>query len=306
MMKKRGQRSTKMRILNFGSLNIDYVYRVDEFVKPGETKAAQTLSVFAGGKGLNQSLAMARAGLRVVHAGKIGAEGEFLVKTLKGGGVDTSRIETAKVATGHAIIQVDNRGRNCILLFGGANQDIDEAYIERALAGFGPGEMLVLQNEISSMPSIIAKAKTRGMTIVLNPSPYSNLVPGYPLELVDIFIMNEIEAADLSGEAEPERAANLLMRSFPQARIVITLGEAGSMCAHKGEIVRQKTYRVQAVDTTAAGDTFTGYFLAGLVEGLDIAKSLDLAARAASICVTRKGAADSVPWRKELETEGQV
>jgi ribokinase len=295
-----------MRILNFGSLNIDYVYRVDEFVKPGETKAARTLSVFAGGKGLNQSLAMARAGLHVVHAGKIGAEGEFLVKTLKEGGVDTSRIEMAKVATGHAIIQVDDRGGNCILLFGGANQDISEAYIDRALAGFDPGEMLVLQNEISSMPSIIAKAKTKGMTIVLNPSPYSNLVPGYPLELVDIFIMNEIEAADLSGESDPDRAANLLMRSFPQARVVITLGEAGSMCGHKGQIVRQKAYRVQAVDTTAAGDTFSGYFLAGLVEGMDVTAALDLAARAASLCVTRKGAADSVPWRKELNMRGQL
>ena len=290
-----------MRILNFGSLNIDYVYRVDEFVKPGETKAAKMFSVFTGGKGLNQSLAMARAGLKVVHAGKIGAEGEFLIKTLKEGGVDTSRIETATVATGHAIIQVDDQGRNCILLFGGANQDIGETYIDRALSGFGPGEMLVLQNEISSMPSIISKAKTNGMTIVFNPSPYSGAVQTYPLELVDIFIMNEIEAAGISGESDPEKAARLLMRTFPQARIVITLGEAGSMCAYKGAIVRQRAYEVKAVDTTAAGDTFSGYFLAGLVEGRDNVSALDLAARAASICVTRKGAADSVPWRKELE-----
>ncbi len=273
-----------MRVLNFGSINIDYVYSVDEFVKPGETKAARSLSVFAGGKGLNQSLAMAKAGLKVVHAGKIGKEGEFLVKTLKDGGVDTKLIEISDVPTGHAIIQVDDRGRNCILLFGGANQDIGEAYIDRV-----------------SMSSIIAKAKTKGMTIVFNPSPYSSLVPNYPLELVDIFIMNEIEASGLSGEHDPDKAAGLLMRNFPQALIVITLGEAGSMCAHKGEILRQKAYRVKVVDTTAAGDTFSGYFIAGLAEGMDIQKALDLAARAASICITRKGAADSVPWRKELE-----
>ena len=290
-----------MRVLNFGSINIDYVYSVDEFVKPGETKAARSLSVFAGGKGLNQSLAMAKAGLKVVHAGKIGKEGEFLVKTLKDGGVDTRLIEISDVPTGHAIIQVDVKGRICILLFGGANQDIGEAYIDRALVGFGHGEMLILQNEISSMSSIIAKAKTKGMTIVFNPSPYSSLVPNYPLELVDIFIMNEIEASGLSGEHDPDKAAGLLMRNFPQALIVITLGEAGSMCAHKGEILRQKAYRVKVVDTTAAGDTFSGYFIAGLAEGMDIQKALDLAARAASICITRKGAADSVPWRKELE-----
>ncbi len=294
-----------MRILNFGSLNIDYVYAVDEFVKPGETKAARSLTVFAGGKGLNQSLAMARAGLKVVHAGKIGAEGEFLVSTLRNGGVDTRLIERANVASGHAIIQVDERGRNCILLFGGANQEIDEAYIDRVLAEFQAGEMLVLQNEISSMPSIIAKAKTKGMTIVLNPSPFSNLVPSYPLELVDIFIMNEIEAADLAGESDPERAAQLLMRSFPQAKIVITLGEFGSMAAHRGSIIRQKAYPVKAVDTTAAGDTFSGYFIAGLAEEMDTAQALDLAARAASICVTRRGAADSVPWRNELDVKEQ-
>jgi Sugar kinases, ribokinase family len=139
------------------------------------------------------------------------------------------------------------------------------------------------------------------MAIALNPSPYSESILSYPLELIDIFIMNEIEAEGISGTHEPEAAASLIARSFPQARIVITLGENGSLCLYKGELVRQKAYKVQAVDTTAAGDTFSGYFLAGLVEGLSAKDALDLAARAAAICVTRKGAADSVPWRKELE-----
>jgi len=130
-----------MRVLNFGSINIDYVYSVDEFVKSGETKAARSLSVFAGGKGLNQSLAMAKAGLRVIHAGKVGKEGEFLIDTLKNGGVDTKLVEISDVPTGHAIIQVDDRGRNCILLFGGANQDIGEAYIDRSLLDFGSGDI---------------------------------------------------------------------------------------------------------------------------------------------------------------------
>jgi len=150
-----------MRVLNFGSINIDYVYSVDEFVKSGETKAARSLSVFAGGKGLNQSLAMAKAGLRVIHAGKVGKEGEFLIDTLKNGGVDTKLVEISDVPTGHAIIQVDDRGRNCILLFGGANQDIGEAYIDRSLLDFGSGDMLILQNEISSISSKLPRQRPK-------------------------------------------------------------------------------------------------------------------------------------------------
>lgn len=289
-----------MRVLNFGSLNIDYVYKVDNFLKPGETKAARSLDVFAGGKGLNQSLALARAGARVAHAGRIGAEGRFLVEKLEAAGVDASRVEISSNANGHAIIQVDERGRNCILLFGGANRDIDEAFIARALENFGAGDILLLQNEIASIPLIMAKAKARGMTIVMNPAPFDAGIASYPLGLVDIFILNEIEAADLAGVGDPEAAAIALGARFPTAKIVVTLGSEGSLCVEGGRVIRQKAYKVKAVDTTAAGDTFSGYFLAGLLEGLDTASSLDLGARAASICVTRQGAADSVPARAEL------
>lgn len=289
-----------MRVLNFGSLNIDYVYRVDNFVMPGETKAAMSLATYAGGKGLNQSLAMARAGIHVVHAGKVGAEGGFLAETLKASGVDTGRIERSKLATGHAIIQVDDAGGNCILLYGGANRDIDEAFIGRALDGFGSDDILLLQNEIASIGAIIAGAKAKGMMVVMNPSPYDAGVAAYPLDAVDIFILNEIEAAGLAGELDPEAAALALGRRFPAARIVVTLGAEGSLCLEKGALIRQKAYKVTPVDTTAAGDTFSGYFLAGLIEGLDTARAMDLAARASAICVTRKGAADSVPRRSEL------
>jgi len=289
-----------MRILNFGSLNIDYVYRVDTFLKPGETKAAKSRSVFAGGKGLNQSLAMARAGLSVFHAGKIGEEGDFLVDTLKKGKVDTSLIVHSSAPTGHTIIQVDDSGRNCILLFGGANQDIEEAYIDTALEKFEKSDILVLQNEISLIPMIIEKAKEKGLTIVMNPAPYTPSIQNYPLDSVNIFILNEIEAEGLSGSANPSQALQILANRFPNAQIVLTLGEEGALWAHKEQQLYQPAYKVKAVDTTAAGDTFTGYFIAGMVEGLETKQALDLAARAASICVTRPGAADSIPWRQEV------
>lgn len=289
-----------MRILNFGSLNIDYVYRVDTFLKPGETKPAKSRSVFAGGKGLNQSLAIARAGLSVFHAGKIGEEGGFLVDTLQKGKVDTSLIVRSSVPTGHTIIQVDDSGRNCILLFGGANQDIEEAYIDTTLEKFEKSDILVLQNEISRIPMIIEKAKEKGLTIVMNPAPYTPSIQNYPLDSVNIFILNEIEAEGLSGSGNPRQAIEILAARFPNAQIVLTLGEEGALWAHKDQQLYQPAYKVKAVDTTAAGDTFTGYFIAGMVEGLETKQALDLAARAASICVTRPGAADSIPWRQEV------
>jgi len=289
-----------MRVLNFGSLNIDYVYRVDTFLKPGETKAAKSRAVFAGGKGLNQSLAMAKAGLPVYHAGKVGAEGDFLVNTLKQGGVITDLIGRSNEPSGHTIIQVDDQGRNCILLFGGANQDIDEAYIDSILASFGQGDYLVLQNEISLVPQIIQKAKAQGLFIILNPSPYTQEIPSYPLEFIDMFILNEIEAEGFTGQTDPRKALNMLCAQFPQAHIVLTLGEKGSLWGRGSEVLSQKAYPVTAVDTTAAGDTFSGYFIAGLVEGLSVSEALALASRAASICVSRSGAADSIPWRHEI------
>ena len=195
---------------------------------------------------------------------------------------------------------MDEAGRNCILLFGGANKDIDPAFIARSLAGFGAGDILLLQNEISSIAAIIAQAKELGMTIAMNPAPFDATIATYPLDLIDIFILNEIEAADLAGEENPETAATVLGKRFPKARIVVTLGAEGSLCIECGEIIRQAAYKVKAVDTTAAGDTFTGYFLAGLIEGMDTGRALNLGAKAAAICVTRMGAADSVPMRAEV------
>ncbi|WP_304222416.1 ribokinase [Gracilinema caldarium] len=290
-----------MRILNFGSLNIDYVYRVDAFLKPGETKAAKSRSVFAGGKGLNQSLAMAKAGLTVFHAGKVGAEGDFLVDTLKKGRVDTSLIGRSDKPSGHTIIQVDDQGRNCILLFGGANQDIDESYIDAALASFGSGDYLVLQNEISLVPEIIKKAKQRGLFIIMNPSPYTQEILSYPLDKIDMFLMNEIEAEGFTGLQDPRKALNALCNEFPQSQIILTLGDKGALWGRGTEgIIEQRAYPATVVDTTAAGDTFSGYFIAGLVEGSSVPEALDLASQAAAICVSRPGAADSIPWRHEM------
>ena len=161
-----------MKVLSFGSLNIDYVYKVDHFVQKGETLSSKSLNVFSGGKGLNQSIALAKAGVETYHAGAIGEDGKFLLEILEEAGVDTSCVKIlSDERTGNAIIQNDEDGDNCILLYGGANQAITKAQVDAVLSRFDAGDYLVLQNEINELPYMMTKAHEKGMKIVLNPSP---------------------------------------------------------------------------------------------------------------------------------------
>ncbi len=292
-----------MKILNFGSLNLDKVYTVPHFLRPGETLAAEKVETFCGGKGLNQSLALAKAGGQVFHAGSVGAaDGGMLLDCLRDGGVDISLIRRLEdCATGHAIIQVDPAGENCILLFGGANQAITREQIDWTLAKFASGDLLVLQNEISELGYLISAAAERGLDIVLNPSPMTRALLELPLEKVSWFLLNEGEAADLcGGETDEEKCLDELLRRYPDSRVVLTLGPRGSIYRDKARTVRQRAYPVQVVDTTAAGDTFTGFFLAGIAGGETVEAAMDQAARASAIAIGRQGAAPSIPERAEV------
>ena len=294
-----------MRILNFGSLNVDYVYNVDHFVRPGETLAALSRDVKAGGKGLNQSVALARAGAPVCHAGCLGAGGEILKNMLDENGVDTSLLLPVDEMQGHTVIQVDRQGENSILLYGGSNRCIPDEYIRHVIGAFGEGDWLILQNEINGLPLITELAARQGMHIVLNPSPYDRSLEAIDMNRLDWLLVNEIEAEQASGEKEPDRAWEKLHKRYPALSLLITLGGSGSMAyrAEGGhvETLYEAAVRVKAADTTAAGDTYTGYFIAGLTEGKPLRTCMNEASRAAAIAVTRPGAAGSIPWRKELD-----
>lgn len=289
-----------MKILNIGSLNIDYVYEVDNFVTAGETKLSKQLKIFSGGKGLNQSIALAKAGASIYHAGIIGKEGSFLKEELQREGVNTDFIKCIDSQTGHAIIQVNSQGNNCILLYGGANQAFTEDYIDEVFENFTEGDFILLQNEINMMDYIIETAYKKGMKIVLNPSPINDALKNYPLDKVDFFILNEVEGKALTGEEEADLIIKKMEKIYPKAEIVLTLGEKGSMYKHKDRTIVQPIHKVKAVDTTAAGDTFTGYFIASLCSGLSIEESLKRAAIASGISVSRHGAAASIPYSEEV------
>ena len=296
-----------MKILSFGSLNIDYVYSVPHFVKKGETLSAKELNVYTGGKGLNQSIALARAGVETYQAGAIGTDGMFLLEQLKEAGVKTDLVKILDdVRTGNAIIQNDDEGDNCIVLFGGANQAITKEQVDEAFKDFTNEDYLLIQNEINELSYIVEKAKEEGMKIILNPSPMNEKIMKLPLDQIDYFILNEIEAMQILEMDKPEEIdgkyiASLLHERFKDATIVLTLGSEGSVCISDDEYVEQSIYKVKAIDTTAAGDTYTGYFIAGILNGKTIKESMDIASKASAIAVTRQGAAPSMPGLEEVE-----
>lgn len=292
-----------MRILNLGSLNIDKVYSVDHFVVGGETISSTKMEVFNGGKGLNQSIALAKAGAQVYHAGAIGFDGEPLRWELEGAGVNTQYLQQLDTVTGHAIIQLTPEGKNCIIISAGANGEITKEYIDGMLNDFTAGDLLLLQNETNNVDYAMQEANKRGLKIALNASPIDSKLMQYPLELVDYFLINEIEGAYLAGmDGAKDKFAVLhkLSEKFPKATIILTVGEDGVVYKARETILEHGIYKVKAVDTTAAGDTFCGFFLAGISAGEKAETCLKKASMASAIAVSRKGAANSIPTRDEV------
>jgi len=289
-----------MRIINFGSLNIDHVYEVDHFVSPGETISSTRYSRFCGGKGLNQSIALARAGARVTHAGMIGADGALLREFLDDAGVDTHLVQIGDSATGHAVIQVTPQGDNAIVVYGGANHQIGRDLMDQVLNATGPGDWLLLQNEVNCVPEMLTAAHDRGVSIALNPAPMTDAVEQYPLETLHTLFVNEIEGAQLTGCQQPKSIVKALLARHPHLCVVLTLGERGAVFANAESWIEQPSFSVEAIDTTAAGDTFIGYYLAAVTAGAANEAALKIGCLAASVCVTRHGAADSIPSRSDL------
>ncbi len=288
------------KILNFGSLNVDHVYTVDHMVMGGETILSSKLEDFCGGKGLNQSIALARAGMHVYHAGAVGNDSGILLDACKADGVDISLLNQFDVPGGHTIIQVDKNGQNSIILYGGTNQMQTKEYIDEVLSHFGEGDYLVLQNEVNNLDYIIDKAYERGMKIELNPSPFDEKLAKCDLSKVWLFMLNEIEGQQFTGSADPEQILERLHKTYPNAAIVLTLGSKGALYYDGSEKVFQDIFPVKAVDTTAAGDTFTGYFMSSMIKGLTPADALRIASKASSIAVTRPGAVPAIPKIEEV------
>lgn len=284
-----------MRVFNFGSINIDAIYRVAHLVQPGETISSQSLTTVLGGKGANQSVALARAGVDVLHVGCVGKSDQWAVEALKESGVNCSEVHTIDASSGHAIIQVDDSGENAIVLHGGANQVFSRRRLQDALSTATEEDYLLIQNECNALPEAMAIALERGMSVVFNPAPMTSETLKLPLDACAALILNEVEAAQISGESSMDAIRDSLQQQFPQTDIVLTLGSDGAELMSNGESYRQRAFAVDVVDTTGAGDTFVGYYLASLLTGLTPEAALGRACSAAALSVAVVGATPSIP-----------
>ena len=291
-----------MSIINIGSLNLDYVYRVDQFLLPGETKSSLSLDVNAGGKGLNQSIALAKAGCKVCHAGVYGAGGDMLVQTLEKYGVDTHLMQQrTDIQNGHAIIQVAESGQNCILLYGGSNQVLTEEYIRQVIDFCAADDMILLQNEINNIGLIIDLAYEKHIPVMMNIAPMTPEVANYDLSKLTWIVVNEIEGAALAGGDSVEETMHNLCTRYPASGILMTLGSDGAWLKNGDTDIRMNALKIEnVVDTTAAGDTFLGYFLAAMTRKTGMFEALQQATCASAMAIQKTGAAQSIPDPADL------
>lgn len=286
-----------MSVWNLGSINVDLFYRLPHLPIPGETLPALSHQTGLGGKGANQSVAIARAGASVHHIGMIGNDNTWVLDRLAGFGVDVTHVGQTEAATGHAIIMVDEMGENTIVTYAGANYAQLVGNIQTALAEAKPGDTLALQTEVSHLAEAAKFARERGLFVVYSAAPFKPEIAQKMLPHVDLLVLNEIEAGQLA------QALGMAVEEVPVPNMLITLGGLGARWRDQatGDVTEVAAFPVEPVDTTGAGDCFTGYVLAGLDQGLERAEALRLGAAAAALQVTRPGTADAMPARDEVD-----
>jgi ribokinase len=258
------------------------------------------MQVFPGGKGLNQSVALGKAGANTIHCSLVGESDGWLIDMLRDANVDTTYTKAIPGPSGHAIIQVDEKGQNCILLFAGANHCFTAERFEKVLENAQAGDILLVQNEINGLKELFEIAHGKKMQIALNPSPFAQNLLELPLEYVTYWILNETEGKGFTGKENFADILDALYANYPDSNVILTAGKDGAYFRNAREQLFVPAKTVKAVDTTAAGDTFTGYFLAMIAKGSNVENAMQTATKASAITVSRKGAAVSIPWVDEV------
>ncbi len=296
-------------VLVVGSINMDLVVRTARLPDPGETVSGKSFATIPGGKGANQAVAAARLGARTAMIGCVGDDsfGAELRRVLDADGIDCRAVRAvAGVPTGVALIEVDDAGRNHIVVVPGGNGHLSPADVQAHDALLASARAVVLQLEVplDTVLFTAARARALGKLVVLNPAPAQPL-PQELLASVDYLVPNELEASGLTGVRvdSPAAAAEAAqrLRAHGPGNVIVTLGAAGVLSAGEGGTRHHPARPVKAVDSTAAGDTFIGGLCAALVQGRSLDQAIAFAQAAAAISVTRPGAQTSIPRREEVE-----
>ena len=276
-------------IFNFGSINIDHVYRVPHLPEPGETLTASSRETHLGGKGINQSIAISRAGGNVIHIGAVGPDGDWALQAVRDLDVGTDAISKVDAPTGHAVIYVDDDAENEIVILAGANACLTENQIRETMEHASSDDWVLVQNETNLVPQVVAAAKHAGCKVAYSAAPFVADVAISLLEKIDLLVVNEGEANALSD------ALGVEVHRIPVSEVLITKGSKGASFKHSQGILEQDAFKVMPVDTTGAGDTFLGSFLARLDLGNEACEALEYAAAASALQVTQVGAATAIP-----------
>lgn len=296
-------------IVVVGSLNMDTVVSVPYIPKIGETILATDANYYGGGKGANQAIAAARLGSKVSMIGKVGRDenGQVLLDSLKKEGIDATGVEVSNGITGTAFINVSSKGENNIVVYPGANKDLDIAQIERHRKLIENSKVCVLQLEIpyEVVKYVINICYEKGVKVIFNPAPATYEIEDELIKKTYILIPNETELSILAGGWESsleklEQTAKEVHNKGCQ-NLIVTLGDKGSMLLQEDQIKYFQSKKVDSVDTTAAGDSFIGALVAGIVEGKTISESIEFASFTAALTVTRPGAQHSLPTKEEVE-----
>lgn len=297
-----------------GSLNIDTTLRIKRMPLPGETLAAEGKSSAAGGKGANQAVSAARSGAQTAFIGEVGKDnsGQMMLDEMKANGIDVAGIrENDQVGTGTASILLDENGQNSILIYGGANQQLSPTDVEAAKDKITAADFVVAQFETPQAATLRAfqLAKANGVTTILNPAPAQKIDPEV-LKLTDLIIPNETESAELTGVIITDETSMLISAAkFAQMgvrNLIITVGAKGAFYCTQDGYSFIPAFKVNAVDTTAAGDTFIGALSSQLKPDMsNIEKALVYAQRASSLAVQKMGALPSIPTREQILAASQ-